>query len=123
MRHSIPLVVLALTLAACEKKLATETKKSPSAEVIAVKTMPAESRTVERSILITGSLQPDETASVSSEVAGRIARIHGDFGQAVKKGDVLVELETTEFQIDIDRKRAAISQALARLGLDPSNFE
>ena len=123
MRHSIPLVVLALTLAACEKKAATETKKAPSAEVIVVKTMPAESRTVERSILITGSLQPDETASVSSEVAGRIARIHGDFGQAVKKGDVLVELETTEFQIDIDRKRAAISQALARLGLDTGNFD
>lgn len=123
MRHTIPLVVLALTLSACAKKQTTETKKFPAAEALAVKTLPAESRTVERSILITGSLQPDETASVSSEVAGRIARIHGDFGQSVKKGDVLVELETTEFQIDIDRKRAAISQAMARLGLDPSNFE
>ena len=124
MRPLIPLVILLATLFSCssEKKAAAETK-APAPEIITVKTAPAELRSVERSILITGSLQPDESVSVSSEVAGRVARISGDFGQTVRKGEVVAELETTEFQIDIDRKRAAISQTLARLGLDPNNFD
>ena len=122
-RYSLLFISL-LSLASCssEKKAATEKKAAPP-EVILVKTAAAESRSVERSILITGSMQPDETVSVSSEVAGRVARISGDFGQTVRKGVVLAELETTEFLIDIERKRAAISQTLARLGLDPNNFE
>ena len=115
--------LLVLTSCSNEKKLAAEKKQAAPAELLVVKTVAAESKSVERSIRITGSLQPDETASVSSEVAGRIAKLNGDFGQTVRKGDVLAELETTEFQIDIERKRAAISQTLARLGLDPNNFD
>ncbi len=122
-RYSL-LAISVLSCASCSSKNKVGAEKNaPATEVILVKTAVAESRAVERSILITGSMQPDETVSVSSEVAGRVARISGDFGQTVRKGEVLAELETTEFQIDIDRKRAAISQTLARLGLDPNNFD
>ena len=119
------LLLLFVFLAACSgEKKAAEKKaaQTPVAEPPVVKTVTAESRSVERSILVTGSLQPDETVSISSEVAGRIAKVNADFGQTVRKGTVLAEIEPTEFSIDIERKRAAISQTLARLGLDPQNF-
>ncbi len=120
----VALLAVLITFFSCSsEKKATADTRAAVPEILTVKTAPAELRSVERSILITGSLQPDESVSVSSEVAGRVSRISGDFGQTVRKGQVVAELETTEFQIDIDRKRAAISQTLARLGLDPNNFE
>ena len=123
MRCVALLAVLSTFFSCSSEKKATADTRAAAPEILTVKTAPAELRSVERSILITGSLQPDESVSVSSEVAGRVSRIGGDFGQTVRKGQVVAELETTEFQIDIDRKRAAISQTLARLGLDPNNFE
>ena len=124
MTQNTALLLLFVFLTACssDKKIAGNMAAEAPAEAPVVKTATAESRNVERSILVTGSLQPDETVSISSEVAGRVAKINADFGQAVSKGSVLAEIETTEFQIDIERKRAAISQTLARLGLDPQNF-
>ena len=121
MHRSLPFLLVLLTSCSNSKKGAE--KAAAPVELVTVKTAAAEARSVERSILVTGSLQPDESVPVSSEVAGRVSRILADFGQAVRKGDVLAELETSEFQIDIERKRAAISQTLARLGLDPNNFD
>jgi len=89
------------------------------AEPLTVRTAAVEGRTVERSIDVTGSLHPDETVLVSTEVPGRVATIRVDFGQAVRKGEIIAELEKTEAQIALDRTRAAMAQALARIGLRP----
>jgi RND family efflux transporter MFP subunit len=75
-------------------------------------------RDVPRAVDVTGSLLPDDSINVVTEVPGRIAVIRYDFGQSVKKGDVLVELDRQEYQIQVDRARAALSQALARIGLN-----
>ncbi|MGC8794959.1 MAG: biotin/lipoyl-binding protein, partial [Bryobacteraceae bacterium] len=65
---------------------------SHGAQPIEVRVAAAETRRVPRTLAVTGSLLPDETVQVSAEVAGRVAAIHADFGQRVRKGDVLVEL-------------------------------
>lgn len=119
------LVLLALLGTACGKQdpKTTQAKAATKAEAapIAVRTAVAEERTVERSIAATGSLLPDETVTVSTEVAGRIAVIRADFGQFVTKGSVLVELDRREYDLQVDRARGALNQALARLGLPPYN--
>jgi len=79
----------------------------------------AETRRVERSISVTGSLHPDETVTVSSEVAGRVAVIHFDFGQKVRRGAVVADLDTRELRLQLERTQAALAQALARIGLEP----
>ena len=86
---------------------------------VAVRTAQAEARTLNRTVSVTGSLNPDETVTVSSEVAGRVSRILADFGQPVRKGQVLVELDKQELQFQLDRAKANLSQAQARLGLNP----
>ncbi len=68
-----------------------------------VKVATAESRTVTRAMMVTGSLLPDETTTVSAEVPGRVARDPRGFGQPVKKGQVVAELDTTELQLQLDR--------------------
>jgi RND family efflux transporter MFP subunit len=68
--------------------------------------------------MITGSLQPDETATVSSEVAGRVLKINVDFGQPIRKGQVVAELDAQELRLQLERAKATLAQALARIGLD-----
>ena len=114
-----------LLLSACSKKdkPAVEAASTKSADPVTVRTALAESRTIDRTASVTGSLNPDETVTVSSEVAGRVSRILVDFGQPVRQGQVLVELDKQELQFQLDRAKANLAQAQARLGLEPGKPE
>lgn len=119
-RLSTALLALSLFVSACSKQAAKPAEtKAAEPEPVTVKTAAVTERTVERAIAVTGSLQPDETVTVSTEVPGRIAAIRADFGQAVRRGAVLIELDRTEFDLQVDRARGALNQALARLSLPP----
>jgi membrane fusion protein, multidrug efflux system len=86
-------------------------------EPLVIRVAAAETRRVDKAISVIGSLNPDESVNVSAEVAGRISAIEVDFGQNVKKGQVIAEFDKQEFQIQLERSRASLAQALARLGL------
>lgn len=113
------IAILVLALAGCgrEKKEVQAATNGP--QPIEVKTAKAEIRTMEKAISVTGSLAADETVVISPEIAGRVTNIFTDFGRTVRKGDVIAQLDRTEFQIQLDRTRAAFNQALARIGLKP----
>lgn len=111
-------VTAALLIAACSKKEVANTQ-SKAAEPIAVKTALAEARTVERAIMVTGSMQADEVTTASSEVPGRVSSLQVDFGQTVRKGQVIAELDPTELSLQLERTRASLAQAMARIGMEP----
>jgi membrane fusion protein (multidrug efflux system) len=52
---------------------------------------------------------------ISTEVAGRIRKIHVRDNQHVKKGDVLLELDTPRFQIAVADARAQLAAALLKV--------
>ena len=110
------LLTALLFVSACSRQAATITE-AKAVDPIAVKTAAAVERTVERAIAVTGTLVPDETVTVSTEVPGRIGAIRADFGQAVRKGDILIELDRTEYDLQVERSRGSLNQALARLSL------
>jgi RND family efflux transporter MFP subunit len=110
--------ILFLAAAACSKQPAkTAVQAAAKPEPLAVKTTAAATRRVDKTISVTGSLNPDETVNISFEVAGRVSAIKTDFGQTVRKGDVLAELDHQEYQFQYDRSKAALAQGYARLGL------
>jgi len=98
---------------------AAQTRLDPPAVRVAA----AQSRRIEKTISVTGSLSPDESVQVSAEVAGRVSAINFDFGQSVKKGEIIAELDKREATLQHERSLAALAQALARVGLDPSQEE
>lgn len=109
-----------LGIVACgrqDTKAEAATAKQP--EAIPVQTVAAQSRLLERTLSVTGSLVPDETVSVSAEVPGRVLSVNADFGQTVRKGQIIAELDKQELNLAVERSKAALAQALARLGLDP----
>jgi RND family efflux transporter MFP subunit len=97
--------------------------RAQAPEPTAIRVAVAESRRLGRAVSVTGSLQPDEMVSVSAEVAGRLAEVRYDFGQTVRKGDIIAEIDKREFNIQYERSKASLAQALARIGLDPKQEE
>lgn len=119
---AISAFVASLLLAGCGKQTA-EVKAAAAPEAVEVRTAFAEARTVEKFLMVTGSLHPDEETTVSSEVAGRVKSILVDFGQPVRRGQVVAQLDTTELSLQLERARSALAQAMARLGLEPGAAE
>ena len=119
----IALFILALTplIPGCGRRGQTQVEAASKAktDTVAVRVATAETRHLGTAVSVTGSLQPDETVSVSSEVAGRLAEVRYDFGQSVHRGDIIAELDKRELVIQCERARAALAQALAAIGLDP----
>lgn len=119
-RVLIPLFLF-VVFAGCsgEKNSPKNVKASAPPPPIKVSVAAAEVRKVIRTVDVVGSLAPEETVTVSSEVPGRVVSVNTDFGRTVRKGDVLVELDRTEIALQVERAKAALAQALARVGLDP----
>lgn len=118
------LIVLSFFLASCSRQnepnpQAAAPKKVEPIEVVVTR---AEERRIDKSILVTGSLLADETVTISSEIQGRIATIRVDFGQFVRQGEVIAELDKTEFQLNLERSKAALAQAMARVGLSAADI-
>ena len=121
-RNWIPLFAALLFAAACSKQGKLPQSEGPGATAApaSVRVAAAEARQIEKTISVTGSLYPDETVTVSAEVPGRVASLQADFGQYVTKGSVIAQLDRREFEIQLERSRASLEQALARIGLNPS---
>ena len=109
-----------LLAAGCGRRTgpAEASSKPQAQEPLVVRVATAETRSLERSLSVTGSLAADETVTVSAEVAGRVTELRVDFGQAVREGEVIAELDKREFALQLERSRAALAQALARIGLE-----
>lgn len=72
--------------------------------------------TVIEQIQAVGTLQPNEAVTVVPEIAGRIEHIAFTEGQAVKAGEVLVELDAAILKAELSKARADL--ALARANHD-----
>jgi membrane fusion protein, multidrug efflux system len=52
---------------------------------------------------------------VSPQVAGRVEHVHVDDNQDVKAGQLLVELDASDYQAKVDQAQAAVAQAQAQM--------
>jgi HlyD family secretion protein len=62
-----------------------------------------------------GTLQPTRSVNIGSELSGTVARVHVDVNDRVKKGQVLVELDTAKLRDQIVRSRASLASAQAKV--------
>ncbi len=81
-----------------------------------VSTVPATAQTWTPSLSAVGTLVAVHGVDVSPEVAGTVQSINFESGQMVKKGDLLVQLDTAVDQENLKKLEAQLS-------LDKSNYE
>lgn len=67
------------------------------------------------SVSANGTLQPTRTVSIGSELSGTVRSVLVDVNDKVKKGQVLVELDTAKLESQVLRSRASLASAQARL--------
>lgn len=91
---------------------------------------PAEIGNVERTVLATGSLEPYTLVSVGAQTSGRVERLAVELGQAVKKGDLIAEIDSQtqnnslqSAQADLANIQAQKAQAEASLAEARLNYE
>ena len=63
----------------------------------------------------TGTVQPVNDVDVSSELSGTIRKVHVDFNQRVKAGQILAELDTEKLVSSAARARAIVAAAKAKV--------
>jgi len=83
---------------------AQQPKPKPSG--LPVKAAPVRIGTVTHDVTAVGSLLANESVMIRPEVAGRVAAIHFNEGQAVAAGARLVALDAAEVQAQLDASRA-----------------
>lgn len=63
-----------------------------------------------------GTVNPQDTINVGTQVSGTISQLFVDFNSQVKAGQVLAKLDPTQFQDSLDQAEAALAQAAAQAG-------
>ena len=61
-----------------------------------------------------GTLQPTRSVSIGSELSGTVRQVLVDVNDRVRKGQVLVELDTAKLEAQVARSRASLAAAQAR---------
>ncbi|MCY1003876.1 efflux RND transporter periplasmic adaptor subunit [Myxococcus sp. MISCRS1] len=80
-----------------------------------VEVAPVEARDVEYVVNAVGSVEAFERVQITARVAGAVERVLFMEGQAVKKGDVLAEIEPARYAIAVRAAEASLAKARASL--------
>ncbi len=68
---------------------------------------------IARSVVATGKVQPLAKVEVKSKASGIVKKIHVDYGDRVKLGEVLVELDREQLAANVREARATLQAAQA----------
>jgi membrane fusion protein (multidrug efflux system) len=117
LRTTAVAILLSLSLAACQKPAEKAVAAAPAPLLIAAEDV----HTVHSSALasgpaITGSVQPERRADLRAEVSAVVLQVLRENGEAVKKGDILVHMDTTAIRDALASAEA--SQRAAQQALD-----
>ena len=108
-RIVIAVVVLAIAGAAGWMYLA------PSEARVDPTTVKVERGTIEQTVLATGALEAQTVTSVGAQVSGTIQSLPVKLGDAVKKGDLIAQIDSTNQQNAVKSAQAALANLQAQL--------
>ncbi|TPW33058.1 efflux RND transporter periplasmic adaptor subunit [Martelella alba] len=74
-------------------------------------------------VTATGSVEPTEQVDISSELSGTVRAVLADYNDTIKKGDVLLRLDTDELNADVLAAKARLAAANADVAGDQSDLE
>lgn len=81
-----------------------------------------EPQTLTRTVRVTGSLAPQQQTQLASQVSGRVVAVMARPGDAVREGDVLLQLDTESLQIQLDQQTSTAEATRAQLVLAESQL-
>jgi multidrug efflux pump subunit AcrA (membrane-fusion protein) len=88
---------------------------SPTPAIIQVSTSAAIVRELPQYFEASGNLAPNQQTDVAPETSGKVAAVGVDIGTSVRRGQMIVKLEDSDFRTRIDQAQAQLDQAKATL--------
>ena len=106
----------------------SEGEKSRIAEKppVMVTVAAVEMKPIQRTVDSVGSFQGFEEVAVTPKVGGRVVKVYHNVQDIVHTGDLLMEIDPTEYRLTVDEARKALAAELAKIGcltLPPENIE
>lgn len=77
-------------------------------------TAPAAYGTLSQSVTAAGTVTPQNTVNVGTQVSGTISEIDVDYNSRVHKGEVLATIDTSQMQAQLAQAQASLAQARAQ---------
>jgi multidrug efflux pump subunit AcrA (membrane-fusion protein) len=121
----VAIALVAIATSGCDRGAAakpaadTSAATAPAAEQARVRFTKVTTRPLAPGLESSGTLAADETSEVAAQAGGSVASVEIDTGSRVKKGDVLVRLDSRDASLRLAQALAAAEQARARVGTMP----
>lgn len=117
------LLPILLLLPGCQRTSAANADARKPVEPPLVRAMPAVLQQVQMEIRTTGFLESEHQDKLTSQVAGRLVRLHVDEGAAVRAGQLLAEIDDREArsarqQLEAQREGRTVDKGLAELEIE-----
>ncbi|MCK9909557.1 biotin/lipoyl-binding protein, partial [Microbacteriaceae bacterium K1510] len=64
---------------------------------------------------LSGTLQPNEEAQVSFEVAGRVVELNRNEGDQVKQGEIIGRIDSSDYSLQLAKANTSVEQTGANL--------
>ena len=90
-------------------------KSNDNAEQIYYITEPVTKMTLDKSVLATGSVRASQRTEVGAQVSGKIISLNVKLGQAVKKGDLIAEIDASNQSNSLSTAKANLASYQAKL--------
>ncbi len=108
-------LLLAASVAACQRHETSAPPSAPPLPAAVVRVLKVESQRRMAVEEIVGTVRPKHSAAVSAKLSGSIGKMLAAPGQAVKSGELLVQLDAREIQARLEQALALREQAVKDL--------
>jgi len=113
------IAAIAFGLFACNRSKGQPNNAGPSGNptpaAIAVTVAPAIMRQLPRFFEANGNLAPNQQTDVAAETSGKVTAVGVDIGSPVRRGQMIVKLDDSDFRIRVQQAQAQLDQAKATL--------
>ena len=77
-------------------------------------TVPVQTGSLAQTVTASGTVNPQNTIDVGTQVSGTISQIDADYNAHVKKGQVLARIDPTDFEAALNQAQATLAQSEAQ---------
>lgn len=116
-----PLALLAIALLLAIAAAAAVAVVRARAGGVTYQTVAPVQRTLVQSVTATGTVVPQDSVTVGTQVSGTIAELLVDYNSRVRKGQILARIDPTLAQAAVDQASGALAQATAQLAAAESS--
>ncbi len=127
-KAGLPILVVFLgvlgtvTMISVKPRVATQ---APARALPLVRVIRVEPQSIELTVRARGSVVPRTESDLVAEVSGRITRVSPSLasGGFFKRGDVLAEIEASDYEVAVERAEAGLTRAESQWDLARANLE